>query len=77
MEFVEDQKDGYKKFYQEYLSCLGSMRKDVDTSKTQVSTQPVKERTSEFKMMDLAPTVHLPSCDTDIFYKLLENLSGD
>ncbi|XP_017493562.1 PREDICTED: uncharacterized protein LOC108381656 [Rhagoletis zephyria] len=51
-----------------YLNCLASINKDVDTLKTPNPTQPIKERRSEAPMMEFAPMVHLPPCDTDVFY---------
>lgn len=38
---------------------LPSINGDVDTRKTQVSTQQIKERTSEATMMDFDTAVHL------------------
>ncbi|XP_054089797.1 uncharacterized protein LOC105215939 isoform X1 [Zeugodacus cucurbitae] len=51
-----------------YLSCLASINENIDTRKTQVSTQPIKERASESSTIDFGPTINLPPCDTDIFY---------
>lgn len=61
-----------------YLSCLASINEDLDTHKTQLSTQPIKERTSEAAMVDFAPMVHL-GCDTGGFYgdnTIFAHLSG-
>ncbi|XP_069961563.1 uncharacterized protein [Bactrocera oleae] len=60
-------KEKLKKGHQLYLKCLGSINQAIDDLKTPTPT--IKERASdENTSRDIGSSIHLPPCDTDIFY---------